>query len=109
MPASPPLVLSQPQAGAGAVSGSSVEASKAWAGVSGSSQAQDEIQLCGGEWIKTTENGAVDEEALWALDKVRSTGLGVVAALSHGPTEVERATALWLLGLKERVVSHRVV
>jgi hypothetical protein len=87
------------------VPASSFEASKASAGAKKEQRPAEQVQLCGGEWVKTTENGAVDEAALWTLDKVRSTGSSVLSALSSGPTDFERATALWLLGLKESAES----
>jgi len=103
VPVSPSLVA--PLSPSRPVPPPSFEASNASAGAKKAQRTADEIQLCGGEWVKTTENGDLDEEALWALDKVRATGLSVLSALSTGPTDFERATALWLLGLKESAES----
>ena len=63
--------------------------------------AKDEVQLCGGEWVKVAENGTVDEVDLWQVDALRSAALGILDRLARSSHEFERATSVWLQSLIE--------
>ncbi len=71
---------------------------------SGLAPAPDQIQLCGGDWVDADAGGMIDREALAGLAHVRQTRQAILATLQRGPTELERALALWLSPPDEALV-----
>jgi hypothetical protein len=60
------------------------------------SRAADEVELCGGGWVRTAVDGTVDEADLRRVARVPETRDRLLASLRAQPGDFERATALWL-------------
>ena len=56
----------------------------------------DEIELCGGMWVKTTPDGSVDDDDLRRVTRLEEVRAQLMAELRADPTEYAQAVSMWL-------------
>lgn len=58
--------------------------------------AGDEVELCGGVWVKLKPDGAIDEDDLQRVARLPEARTRLIDELRADPSEFARAAAIWL-------------